>query len=132
MGIDIYTRWDDQTAEEREAQITGFSTLHGHVGYLREAYHGEPYATRVLAPEAFNDDYDDEAEEYRGAAIPASVLRERLPATLAAARERIRTLYHGNPDDPATAKSVQSFEEFVALIERLEADGRNPRIVASW
>jgi hypothetical protein len=27
--------------------------LHGHVVYLREAYHGEPYATRVLVHEAF-------------------------------------------------------------------------------
>lgn len=41
------------TEHERRAQQTGFSVVHGHVGYLREAYHGEPYATRVLVPEAF-------------------------------------------------------------------------------
>ena len=42
MGIDIYARWRGQTEEEQHAQITSFSVVHGHVGYLREAYHGEP------------------------------------------------------------------------------------------
>jgi hypothetical protein len=37
MSIDIYARWRDMSAKERDAQITGFSVLHGHVGYLREA-----------------------------------------------------------------------------------------------
>jgi hypothetical protein len=49
----VYTSWRGQTEKEQAAQITGFSVVHGHVGYLREAYHGEPYATRVLVPEAF-------------------------------------------------------------------------------
>ena len=53
MGIDIYAQWDGMTAQEEAAQVTGFSIEHGHVGYLREAYHGEPYATKVLVPEAF-------------------------------------------------------------------------------
>ena len=64
------------TAEEERAQIDCFSVVHGHVGYLREAYHGEPYATRVLVPEAF---------ETGEASIRASLLRERLPAALSAA-----------------------------------------------
>ena len=75
MGIDIYAKWAGQSEQEKEAQITGFSTVHGHVGYLREAYHGEPYATRVLVPEAFD------APECE-AAISAATLRERLPETL--------------------------------------------------
>ncbi len=53
MGIDIYAEWRGMTQEESNAQITGFDAAAGHVGYLREAYHGEPYATRVLVPEAF-------------------------------------------------------------------------------
>jgi len=53
MGIDIYAEWRGMTEEESNAQITGFDAAAGHVGYLREAYHGEPYATRVLVPEAF-------------------------------------------------------------------------------
>ena len=46
MGIDIYARWNGQSSAEQQAQYTGFSIEHGHVGYLREAYHGAPYATR--------------------------------------------------------------------------------------
>ena len=68
MGIDLYARWRDMTEDERAAQITGFSIEHGHVGYLREAYHGEPYATRVLIPEAFEAGAD-------GTTITADVLQ---------------------------------------------------------
>jgi hypothetical protein len=39
-------------------------------GYRREAYHGEPYATKVLVPEAFKT---------RPAAISAAKLEARLP-----------------------------------------------------
>jgi hypothetical protein len=52
MGIDIYARWDTQTSEEEEAQYKAvFSSEAGHIGYLREAYHGEPYATHCLGGE---------------------------------------------------------------------------------
>lgn len=72
MGIDIYLRWRKQTKAEKEAQIKcGFSTTSGHLGYLREAYHGGPYATRLLVREAF------EAKKCR-AMIPAEVMLERL------------------------------------------------------
>ena len=105
MGIDIYARWRGQTEEEQDAQITGFSVVHGHAGYLREAYHGEPYATRSLVAEAF---------ENGEAAIPAALLRERLPQTLALAEERTRTLY-GETDEQEIAHVKQSFTAFVAL-----------------
>src|SRR5579859_2358021 len=53
MGIDIYAKWDGMTeAEEDEQYRSLLSAEHGHLGYLREAYHGEPYATKVLVPEA--------------------------------------------------------------------------------
>lgn len=71
MGIDIYLEWEGMEEEEKEAQATGFSTTSGHVGYLREAYHGGPYATRILVREAF------EADDCR-AQIPAAIMRERL------------------------------------------------------
>lgn len=54
MGIDVYADWDGRTKEEQEAQYTGFSVTSGDAGYLREAYHGEPYATMVLFPECFH------------------------------------------------------------------------------
>ena len=92
MGIDIYAQWSGMTEAEQAAQITGMSVVHGHVGYLREAYHGEPYATRVLVPEAFDG-------HGKPVAIPAALLRKRLPATLAAADMRERTIYRETDAD---------------------------------
>lgn len=53
MGIDIYARWRNMPKEDQEAQMTGFSAVAGDVGYLREAYHGDPYVTKYLLKEAF-------------------------------------------------------------------------------
>ncbi len=123
MGIDIYACWHGQTEDEAEAQMTGFSVVHGHVGYLREAYHGEPYATRYLVAEAF---------ENGRAQIPAAVLRERLPATLALVEERERTLYD-NYDAESVAEVQQSFTDFVQLCERKERETGEPvTIIASY
>lgn len=71
MGIDIYLKWDGMTEEDQQTQYTGMSTTSGAVGYLREAYHGGPYATKILCREAFEADNCE-------AQIPAAVLRERL------------------------------------------------------
>jgi hypothetical protein len=126
MGIDVYMRWTGQTDEERQAQYTGFSIVHGRVGYLREAYHGDPYATRVLVPEAFSAAETDQQE----VPIPAAVLRERLPAALDACEIRHTTLYQDSPDLIARAK--QSYIDFVALAERKEETTGEPvRILVS-
>jgi hypothetical protein len=91
MGIDIYAEWEDQTEAEEAAQITGYSGVHGHVGYLREAYHGGPYVTKYLVSEAF-DSATGEAE------IQASVLRERLPAAVLMSMYREHKVYgEGDP-----------------------------------
>jgi hypothetical protein len=122
MGIDIYTHWKGQTPEEEQAQYTGFSTVHGHVGYLREAYHGEPYATRYLLWEAFE----------RPCRIRAAVLRERLPRTLELVEARERNVY-GITDTPSIAKAKQSFVDFVELCEAKErATGEPVQIIASY
>lgn len=72
MGIDIYLEWDGKEEDESVEQgAVGFNTTAGHVGYLREAYHGGPYATKILVREAF------ESEDCR-ARIPAARLRRRL------------------------------------------------------
>lgn len=72
MGIDIYMRWKDMNQdEEKEQYSSGMSITAGATGYLREAYHGGPYATKILCREAF-DSENCEAQ------IPAAVLRERL------------------------------------------------------
>jgi hypothetical protein len=95
MGIDIYAQWDGITEREKQAQICCFSVVHGYVGYLREAYHGEPYATKVLVPEAF--------EELR-VPIYAARLQERLPAVLVVAEARERKIYRTT--DPAKIERI--------------------------
>lgn len=71
MGIDIYLKWKGMKKKDKQAQITGFSALAGEVGYLREAYHGGPYPSKILVREAFESP-TCEAE------IPAALMRERL------------------------------------------------------
>jgi len=56
---------------------------HGHVGYLRETYDGEPYATQILVPEAFQH----EAE------VPAARLRAPLDEVLRTAMKRQVQVY---------------------------------------
>lgn len=94
MGIDIYLRWKGQTEAEKQAQYTGFSTIAGRTGYLREAYHGGPYATRVLVPEGFGEVCEAEG-------LTPEILKERLPRVLLAALCRDLMLYQGgkNPAD---------------------------------
>lgn len=91
MGIDIYMQWPDQTEAEKEAQITGCSVEAGNVGYLREAYHGGPYVTLFLVPEAFN-------AKNRRARIGASKLRARLPEAVALALYRNHVVYEQGND----------------------------------
>jgi len=59
--------------------------IHEQEGYLRESYHGKPYATRYFVEEAFR------AEE--PIAISVGVLRSRLPATVMIANYRYHALY---------------------------------------
>ena len=86
MGIDIYMRWDGMTEADREKQYTGFDATVGEVGYLREAYHGSPYATKYLVEEAFEDGADD-------VHIPAKELRKRLPLTKDIVIQRFKEVY---------------------------------------
>ena len=125
MGIDIYARWKGQSGDEVEKQHeAAFTTEAGAVGYLREAYHGEPYATEYLVAEAF--------ASKDGSAIPAATLRQRLPETLRLAEERERTLYNATtPEDIEPV--LRSYTAFVELCERQERQTGEPvRIVASW
>jgi hypothetical protein len=137
MGIDVYARWKDQTEEEKNAQYTGFSTVHGHVGYLREAYHGSPYATQELMPEGFESRCPDQSIDCKDCIdkpcnpkVPAATLRERLPRVLEVVAERERRLYHSSDED--VARVQKSYTDFVELCERKEAETGEPvRIVVS-
>ena len=123
MGIDIYMTWDKQTEDEKQAQYQGFSIEHGHVGYLREAYHGNPYATRHLVQEAFESE-DGEAF------IDAKTLRERLPETLKLHIQRQWEIY--KEDINLESPSAEAFTAFVELAERLTEQGKPPRFIASY
>lgn len=123
MGIDIYLRWDLMSEDEVEKQFRGFDITIGRDGYLREAYHGEPYATMTLVPEAFDAQGDP-------VHISASTLRERLPETMKNAMRREREVYRGSPNEDSPV--VRSFVEFVELAEALEADGKSFTIMASY
>jgi len=115
-GIDVYAHWKGKTLAEERAQITGHSLVHGHVGYLREAYDGEPYALEYLVPEAFERDAD----------IPAAFLRARLAQVLRIAAKRQVTVYHRATDDEAAKEALKSFVDFVDLCDRKERETGKP------
>jgi len=118
MGIDIYAKWRNQTDEERGKQFTGFNILKGHVGYLREAYHGEPYATKHFLAEAF-DGENHEAE------IRAKTLRERLPETLAIVRDRETRLYEAT-NQYQIWQAQKSYVDFYRLCQKKEKETGEP------
>lgn len=124
MGIDIYARWHGQTESEQAAQYEVWLNVvdGGALGYLREAYHGGPYATRYLFAEAFKD--------VNGANIPLSVLRERLPKALELVEERERKLYQSGEKDITERK--QSFIDFIELCARKEKETGKPVVIWAW
>jgi hypothetical protein len=123
MGIDIYAKWPGMTADEDAEQITGFSVEHGHVGYLREAYHGELYATKYLVAEAFVDGR---------APIDAATLQQRLPIALKIAERREREVY-GVTDAADIEHVLKSYRDFVALCVRKQREtGHFCLIIASY
>lgn len=119
MGIDIYLTWADQTEAERQAQYTGFSTTSGDLGYLREAYHGRPYATMVLLPEGWQDDGDD--DESGSIPMRAAVLRERLPLVVFVALYRHFAVYEQGRD-PAFLGDVNDGETLTRALTRVFAE----------
>jgi len=138
MGFDVFLRWPTQTSEELSAQEETWLTESGHLGYLRESLTGGPYATRILAREAF------ESPTY-SAEIPASVLRERLtsvtePArgfSLAAGdwvvRQIIETLEQGGADveEPRPARTdPQSVEVAIRARHAEEPEVIEPKLRA--
>jgi hypothetical protein len=124
MGIDIYAQWDGMRMHEAAAQSSAlFSTEHGDVGYLREAYHGAPYATEALVPEAF---------KYGRARIPASTLQKRLPDALHIVERREREWYSVT-DAKEIERVLKSYRDFVALCARKQAETGIPcLIIASY
>jgi hypothetical protein len=124
----------------QEAQITGFdvSERAGAAGYLREAYHGAPYATEFLVPEGFDPEAQqgipDLPSRYGdglqiGVPILAATLRARLPEAIDVAQARGRKIYRNADGDPSMVKAL---EAFVALAEKVEAEGRRVFVSVSY
>ncbi len=110
------------TDAEKDAQVTGFSVEHGHVGYLGEAYYAQPFATKHLFPEAFM---------YGRAPITAATLLKRLPEALQIAERRERQMY-GVTDAEAIKRVLKSYRDFVALCAQKEYEtGHSCLIIAS-
>jgi hypothetical protein len=123
MSIDIYAEWNGMTGADRAAQWGCYGTEQGHMGFLHEAYDGEPYATVALAPEAF---------DMGRAPIYAEKLQARLPAALEIAEQREREIY-GVTDDAEIKRVLRSYADFVELCARKEAETGEPcLIVASY
>jgi hypothetical protein len=126
MGIDIYARWERNLSAEVIEEVKAWWSGHADdVAYLREGYHGGPYATRHLVPEVFDI-------ESGRAFISAALLRERLPETLRLAEEREREVY-GETDAETIERVLQDYRDFVELCERAENETGWPvEIVASY
>ena len=126
MGIDIYAKWDGMTEAEEAAQLTVWASAEdGHLGYLREAYHGEPYATRVLVEEAF-------LHAHGRASIGADLLQARLPEVLELAERREREVYSVT-DAVEIERVLKSYRDFVALCAQKEKETGEPYLIfASW
>jgi len=124
MGIDIYAKWDRMSMRDDAAQLKAWASVEsGDIGYLREAYHGEPYATKVLVPEAFEDGR---------ARIAAGTLQKRLTETLQLAERREREVY-GATDADEIGRVLKSYRDFVALCARKEVETGIPcLIIASY
>ncbi|MDP9237931.1 MAG: hypothetical protein M3P30_11150 [Chloroflexota bacterium] len=141
MGIDVFMSWGTGPSFDGNFE----ESFRGANGYLREAYHGGPYATVVLVPEAFGDPLraaqafgmarvesaavGTDADGY--ALIPAGVLRSRLAATLLTVADRYRTVYDEECGEGHPA--LREFVEFVELAERMQAQLGHPvGVSASW
>ena len=123
MRIDVYLEWHGMTKNDKDAQITGFevSQQAGAAGYLREAYHGGPYVTKVLAPECWQS-------EDQSAALDARTLRARLPDAIATAHKRAQEVYD-RPKDPAMEAALTAFVE---LAERRQEQTKRPVQIVAW
>ena len=95
--------------------------MHGHVGYLCEAYHGGPYVTMYFVAEAF-DTPDGEA------AIQASVLRDRLPAAVLMHLYREHKLY-GDGKEPARVHDLAALKAAIANVPSQLADVTHTQFV---
>ena len=124
MGIDIFAEWDKQSKSKRKTPLDAWlATVSADIGYLRESYHGEPYATRFLFAEAF-------ASETGKAQIPAETLESRLPMALKLVEERARKLYEATDEEVEQEK--QSFCDFVELCARKEQETGEAMRIFAW
>lgn len=121
MEIEICAQWDRMSMQEAAAQLSAkYNLAGGAVGYLREPYHGEPYATRTLVPEAIN---------YGRARIAATTLRKRLPDALQVVEAREHAYAVTAADETGIERMQKEYRDFVALCARKEAETGIPCLI---
>lgn len=113
MGFDVYLKWDGMTRVDEDAQITGYSLVHGHIGYLRWSYE-EPNPVLALLDPFMGDDYPAEIS------VPNAKLINRLPYVLGALGDFF--------EDEGLDRIFKSFQDFVKLHGGKEGLGLNPSI----
>ena len=118
MGIDCYLEWKDKQGYHFEAPY-----------YLRESYHGEPYATPVLFKEAFAVN-DGNEESYR-CRVDSEELETRLPEALNLTAERHFKIY-SHEGLESLKQSLQDIVDFVQEFKELEEIGEEPFIQVSY
>ncbi len=122
MQIDVFAQWDRMSFEDASAQLTGKFTHTSGAGYLQEPYHGEPYATKTLVPEAFR---------YGRARIAAADLQKRLPDALHIVETRERLTAVTSADEAAIEKMQKEYRDFVALCAEKEDETGIPCLIVT-
>lgn len=119
MGIDVYMIWRGITEEEKERQFTGYGVVHGHVGYLREAYGGDISAISLLWKDTNWD---------RPIHLKVKTLEKRMPEVIRAIKKR----YAGDEDREITQLVIKSFKDFIKLYKEKENAGLHPGVKISY
>lgn len=112
-------RWDGQTQEEKERQITGFNCSMGRVGYLRASYGDSMQEERHILERVF-ENWDKQPKKFRFEEILLKLPKLLLEYCSKIDEHRFRILW---------ANSLYDF--FVLAVEK-EDKGLNPKYEVSY
>lgn len=120
MSMDIHIEWDGQTKEERLAYFDNDRDWRdawegGYLGYLGGWHWANLFQEAVNASTSRHT-------------YTAKELHMRIPATI----QKLIEEWNDNFVDPYWEHNVNSLLGFVARYTILEAEGKNPRVWASW
>jgi hypothetical protein len=142
VSVAIYLRYKGMSTAEKNRQLCG---PNGPPGRLREPSWARPYATHNLVPEAWGADraddprlqqawralgiYPIDGEQPPALHVPASLLRARLPFAIETAKRQALYVHRELGLEPRLLRIVEELEEFVALAERWELEGKETYVI---